>query len=615
MKAGFSTPSPLSIWAAPGAATWLRPFRSRLNLSGVNLAVYCQLDDKTPTGDDLIQAINCLIRSGWLAPIEPSGTYRIHPALHFKLPPMKEAEQVYVLFFQYLGSQWPGKGEYEGSAMRKNTFPADELPNIEHALALALETHAPIEHLVWCLYHGYQIAFTRGRLIQRLEQIVARLEHKVSIAMNDTITFDLLSSLDLLANTCKTDKQFDRAEQFYLQVVEFCEALQSMAVFSNQAANSTLYQSALATALIRLAELCRERGDFDCSRGYWEKASILAAQADLAPLNAHLLCEAGLWHKAQRQYVDSELQLRKALELSNDAYTKGLTMVNLAALADQRGDKAESIAMNKTAFELLEPYGIQAPLGATFINMGLAYVSLGDWKSGEQYAHRAIEWFYAQGDWLSIAECYQNLGNLSFDQRDLIFAQEYFKKAREAFQRANLPLLTAEILQNETEVLRLLGNLDAAQKAAESAVAIFHQKGYMEGEASAILNGANVLLQKEELEQAFAAYQKALGLFEKTNGIEGQGLVHQNMAEIARRFGDYDEGSRHLMKATILLTQPEAREHLPRLIAYANVFADCFQNKEILNQMAERLNELLDEATLLRVLEQARTQFKIMHEE
>lgn len=598
--------------AVPDAAAWLRPFRGRIDFSGDNLAVYCQLGEEAPAAEELTAIVQQLVRSGWLRTLEPAGVYRVHPSLPCQLPVVEEANRAYVHFFQHLGKRWSAEADEKGVRGSANNFPVVEMLNLEHALSLAIKTGISPEYLVWSLDSGYQILFAHGKRILRLEQIVGALERQVTHADGKGLEFDLLSCLDLLANACKSDKQYDRAEHLYLQVIARCERLKDMAVFVNKAANTALYQSALATALVHLVALRRERGDLDGSWTYWEKAASLAAEADLPSITIDVLSEAGLWYKARRQFEQSEQYLQRALELSENPFRKGQILVNLAALADQRGDKTDSLALNHSALGLLEPFGAQAPLGAIYTNLGLTYASIGNRDYGEYYTHKAMEWFYAQGDWFAAGECYQNMGNLCFAQRDLIPAQEYYQKARAAFQHAEAPLLVAETLQNEAEVLRLRDEPGAARQMAEQAAGIFRQNGHLEGEASAILNGANAMVAEGELERAVAAFQQALTLFGQAGAKEGQGLVHQNLAEIARRIGDYANGSAHLKQAAAFLAQPEGREHLPRLVAYANVFSNHFQNKEVLNQIAEQLNALLDEATLQHVVELAREHFDLM---
>src|SRR5690606_29157341 len=114
-------------------------------------------------------------------------------------------------------------------------------------------------------------------------------------------------------------------------------------------------------------------------------------------------------------------------------------------------------------------------------------------------------------------------------------------------------------------------------------------------EASAWLHVGNALVQDEREDEAVLVYETARQLYILARHASGQGLISQNLAEIARRKGDYSLGGKHLMDAAECFCRPEALEHLPRLIAYTNVFARFFDNKEIMDRMAALLTEHLTE--------------------
>jgi tetratricopeptide (TPR) repeat protein len=593
---------------------WLSSFRGHIDFAAERLETFLSLANEKDLSDALPKTLDILEKKGWLLRHSKPYTYSIHPLFPLSLSITDKSKQVFVRFFQTLAQEWSESTDKNNYDLSSLNFPVNNYENLNNALWIALEEGSSIEFLISVLDNYDALRHEPKRRIQRLERIVTHLENKNSSVLLPYEQYEYIACMDLLANVYQETQQSKLAEALYHRVLLACDTLSTLKLFSTEKENTYLSYQSRSTALLRLASLYRERYEWAESQNFHQEAIEINRKIGVSEALADALMEAGLWHKAQRHYKEGEFCFAEAILNTTDLLKKGRILLNYAALLDDKGDLETSLQLNQQALTIFENYPKHAPMGALLTNMGLLYERLYDKEESVICLKRAIQWYLFHSDWFSAAQCFQNLGNQSFQERALTDAADYFQRAKQIYQQVKAPLLEAEIWQNEAEVWRLQGHFEEAVKSGQNAAALFHKYHRLEGEAAAHINTANALIQLNELNEAEKLYLRALELHSQAHHTAGEGLVYQNLAELARRRNQYQEGIESLLKAAECFCELDALENLPRLIAYTNFYANFFTDKTILEKMALLLNEKLQPTVLEQILIKARSVFKMMSE-
>ena len=587
-------------------AAWLRPFRVRVDFSGGRGATFQQIAATQGEIGALEAALGWLEGAGWLLPVGVADCWQIHPLLLPTLPYQAVAVRAHALFFQQLAQAWIEEVETMSAPV---DFPVDfasqEAPNLEQALLSAASSGVPVEQLLSALDSTDRQRGKHLQRIHRLERLLPFLENKELGQSSGQSQLEYVGTLELLAHAYGEAHRPVRAEALYRQLYTLSKAKLGDSTDSWQ-------QIVRVNTLLQLVRLLRERKAWAESERLLEEALTQAAILPSPEYLADAYWAKGLWHKEQRQWVEAETWLKKAVDLTTDQYKKGLLLVNRAAVADDQNALQLALQLNVAALEIFQHYADIAPLGKVFTNMGLLYADAGQPQQATYYGQQALEWYLRRGDQLQIAACFQNLGNLYFDVRDLESAEEYYLRALTAYRYFEQTGAEAEIYQNLSEVHRFQGRFDEAIADGRRACTLFRALGDSDRENDALLNLGSALLQGGQETAAAETYALAQTGFSNAGHLEGLGKVARNLAELARRRDQTEAVADLLLQSADWLGQAQAQMAAADLIAYANYYADLTGHRDLLEAIALRLNAHFMPETMQQLVEQARIIYKRM---
>ena len=308
-------------------------------------------------------------------------------------------------------------------------------------------------------------------------------------------------------------------------------------------------------------------------RGQWEEAArffdtVLAAAPDLLDAKYHLALatrQLGDWDYTEQLHEE----LLQAAMAAGDVGMIATVQSVSGILAWRRGKRDEAETWYRKALANYREEGNADYIANTMGNLGILAATRGEYALAEQRLREAVDHYGTVGDRYNEATGLKNLGQLFVDQGRLEEAAEQLEQSLDIRRTLELPLQVAltqssiadidmargnwqqalvkyrSVLDTAREydsptlkaqsngdlstVLRRLGQLDEARRAAADAHRIATELGSPSNQAFA-------LLQHGRAEHDLGHWQRAVELFEQSRAlyIEVEEPVGENLARIAQ---------------------------------------------------------------------------------
>jgi tetratricopeptide (TPR) repeat protein len=139
---------------------------------------------------------------------------------------------------------------------------------------------------------------------------------------------------------------------------------------------------------------------------------------------------------------------------------------------------------------------------------------------------------------IGVATALNNLGNVYYDQGDLVHARQYYEQTIEAYREIDERSGLAGGLGNLANVLDSMGNLPEALKMQQAGLAAFREIGDQRGIASTLSNLGNLLAEMGNLPAAQEKYAEALQLHDQTGYKRGMAFALSGLADVLTLRGD-----------------------------------------------------------------------------
>ncbi len=254
---------------------------------------------------------------------------------------------------------------------------------------------------------------------------------------------------------------------------------------------------------------------------------------------------------------------------------RGLLMAS--EVARVRGRMAESEALLARA----EAVGHAGSLAALRYSRGwLAMLSPARWDEATALFEETLALARAQGDRWRAAQCLERLGVLEHWRGRALEGAALLEEAVAALEVLDSPLFLAPAL----------GNLAAAERVLERALAIARSIGAVNLAGQVATNLGNVVLERGELERAAALYREALERLEAVGDTVSAATAEANLGEALAELGRPAEARRHLLRA--LARQPEGAW---RPLWWSGV-ARCWAAEDAPEQARKAAGRALEEA-------------------
>ncbi len=209
--------------------------------------------------------------------------------------------------------------------------------------------------------------------------------------------------------------------------------------------SSSRARAAVLTAAGALAE---EQGDHVAAiAAHGEGLKISREFADGYGI-ARAVNNLGLVYLGQRQYREARTSFEEALaafEALESEPAVGVTLINLAAVADRLGESEQAFALLERALTQQRRHGDEQRLALTLQTLGLVLTARGDLDRAEQSFVEAIERWERLGDDASVARTLAHRGRLARLRGDPVTAAELLASSLERSAAADDDHLTAAL--------------------------------------------------------------------------------------------------------------------------------------------------------------------------
>lgn len=190
---------------------------------------------------------------------------------------------------------------------------------------------------------------------------------------------------------------------------------------------------------------------------------------------------------------------------------------------------------------------------------GSVQYCLGNYQDAIEWILRSIEVREVLNDFSGMAMNYNGIGNLFFEQKDLIKAEDNFKKALFFNLKTSDLIGKGNILINFGKVKEQQDSLDIAMNYFTEAHTLFVQNGGLRGIAASLFLISKIQTEWEEYKKAIAGLLEAEEIYLKLDEKYGLTFVYNQISKTYRLFQNYDEALEYATKANALAKQIKSK--------------------------------------------------------
>ncbi len=293
--------------------------------------------------------------------------------------------------------------------------------------------------------------------------------------------------------TAKAQEMFDRAEQLYRagsnnegvnEVLrqrgilfrdkgnypqaegQFKQSLDSARAIGNEAQQ--------INALIELSYLSSTQGSIASAENYAQQAVVIAQQKQLENLTAGSLLELGNSFSGQGDYTKAEHYFNQAIQFARAnkgrvRENRGLS--NLGGLYIQTLRIDEGLRMVQQALEFFQQGNYPRNVAYCLTQIGRGYRRKGEYAASHQALNQKLTLALQSGSQPAIADSYQELGALLFDQEKWPEALVQYENAYKIYDSLGNNMRIAFCKANRGNILWRLGHYSQAQQLLDEVTA------------------------------------------------------------------------------------------------------------------------------------------------
>ena len=295
--------------------------------------------------------------------------------------------------------------------------------------------------------------------------------------------------------------------------------------------------------------------NLDSSDHYAKKAGELAMKLNYKKGIGASLNMRGSVEKARYNYDKSEAYFTEALKVRiqlGDPKSIVSVYANLGMLAEERGKLLKAIDWYESGMEVLKNIKEDAPLKQMirmYNNLGRANKLIGKFKEAEYYYEKILELSETLKDPVNAAVSYMSLGNLYAEEEfvDTAKTRKYLTKSLDLFTIHGETKLKAQCFIN-------LGNLYFNQKEFKKAMAYYasakEKSDYLNGEqlTKIMRNEGSVYHGRQAFDKALEIYQEALASYQEMEKTTEIAALYNDIGNVYLDKGDYEKANIHLNK-------------------------------------------------------------------
>jgi tetratricopeptide (TPR) repeat protein len=308
-------------------------------------------------------------------------------------------------------------------------------------------------------------------------------------------------------------------------------------------------QNVLVDSLIKEGKQNYYKGDYlNAQKNYQEAQRSINSFVDTILIMSLLLHETELL-KLQGEYtvcIPNYYKVAKLADLVQDTYRLALANYNLAAVHYHLEQIEEAQKYNLKAQDGFWSIGKEAKLINCYVQSAALRRAEGNIESAKEYLELAVDYYAENGDTTNLSICYNNLGNILFEEKKYHRAISLYKQAAQFSILKNQPYGLAIRLGNISEMYLKLSALEEAKYYLDSSMNVATE---IEAKETILLNYRRLVdyyYYKEELDSVLSYGKKILELNTTLLQFESKGIIqvlekkHKNELELIHVHSELD---------------------------------------------------------------------------
>lgn len=262
-----------------------------------------------------------------------------------------------------------------------------------------------------------------------------------------------------------------------------------------------------------------------------------------AVYNRHAEYQRAMWH------YNEELCAHR---ISGFAVGEARALITIGNVYQAMGELDEAAKQIAAGLRLAEENGSRAVSCLGWLNVSFVEMLRGKLDDAENAARQALSLCDDDGGRIAEGECRSILGELLLRRGRFIEAIEEFSRARYLYLSNSVSHYEADVLGLLALAHRELGDYQAAQRHAESAVAIANESSAHDEEADALAILGSIYLRLGHATRALATFDKALALARRIGHVRAEIVSLHGLTEHRRNSGDLASAVIHAETALAL---------------------------------------------------------------
>jgi tetratricopeptide (TPR) repeat protein len=281
------------------------------------------------------------------------------------------------------------------------------------------------------------------------------------------------------------------------------------------------YQSALdhpdhtiaADAHFHLGRVAWRQGRYDDALAAYTKARALALESDSMEVRARVENGIGAVHYARGEYAQARAAYGVALELTHERSMRAKIVMNLGVIANIEGDLEDAREHYQNSRALFREAHDLDGEALTLHNIGMLHADLEEWEEADEAYERCLELCESRGNRQMIANVLLNRSELSCARDRYGDAVAGCDLALSIYSAIGDEVGRGEAMRWKGHALRLMGQLDQAERALNDAARIAHRTQVKLLEAEAMRDLGALYRARADVAQATKSLERALELF------------------------------------------------------------------------------------------------------
>jgi two-component system, NarL family, sensor kinase len=349
---------------------------------------------------------------------------------------------------------------------------------------------------------------------------------------------------------------------------------------------------------------------------YSDKALAISSSEKYDKGRADALFARGTFFVEKNRYTQADKSINEAKEIYTNQKNKKseilCTLLQVKMLTN-KGSKKECLPILEKVKLDAEKLGDENVLASVYKYFGTIYDDLGEKEKSMEFHLKALQSFENAKDNVGIAMSYNNLGKISFQNKNYPTAKYYLGKGIVLCTTTKNYLDLGKCQLNLGNVYVELQQFDSGAFYYKQAETAFENIHFIKGLQTANNNIGAILLRQKKYKEAVPFLEKALALAINNNNIVGLPLIQSNLGYSNAFLGNTTEAKKWFDEALVTANKYNERtiiaEVLFRTAQYDSLIGN-FENAYNHKSQSYKIRDSLLNEKNAKVINELQTKFE-----